>query len=170
MVSAPRHPGGNKLGRRLFSRVEAGGTGVTWDWGSLKIERKTAGNVTILALIGEFDASSLPQVGETVEPLTQKQGTQLVLNLRRLEFSDSSALGYLIKTAKRLKELDGEFVLSEPCKFFQATIKTLGIDRSTLYMAFGWREDEKELTATIHADQSITINELDPGRGPCKPE
>ena len=113
---------------RVDGKVE-GSTSARWDWGSLKIERKTAGNVTILALMGEFDASSLPQVGETVEPLTQKQGTQLVLNLRRLEFSDSSALGYLIKTAKRLKELDGEFVLSEPCKFFQATIKTLGIDR-----------------------------------------
>ena len=94
----------------------------------MKIERKTAGNVTILAFIGEFDAFSLPQVGETVETLTQRC-TQVVFNLRLLTFSDSSALGYLIRTAKRLKELDGELVLSEPSKRFQTTIKTLGIDK-----------------------------------------
>ncbi len=95
----------------------------------MKIERKTAGNVTILAFTGEFDAFNLPQVGEKIDTLIQKGCMHLVFNLRLLKFINSSALGYLIKTAKRLKELDGELVLSEPSKFFQTTIKTLGIDQ-----------------------------------------
>ena len=95
----------------------------------MKIERKTAGNVTILAFTGEFDAFNLPTVGEKIDQLIQKGCTHLVFNLRLLKFINSSALGYLIKTAKRLKELDGELVLAEPSKFFQTTIKTLGIDQ-----------------------------------------
>ena len=85
----------------------------------MKIERKTAGNVTILAFTGEFDAFNLPTVGEKIDQLIQKGCTHLVFNLRLLKFINSSALGYLIKTAKRLKELDGELVLSEPSSSFQ---------------------------------------------------
>jgi len=95
----------------------------------MKIERKTAGNVTILAFTGEFDAFNLPTISEKIDALIQTGCNRLVFNLRLLKFINSSALGYLIKTHKRLKELDGELVLSEPSKFFQTTIKTLGIDQ-----------------------------------------
>jgi anti-sigma B factor antagonist len=95
----------------------------------MKIERKTAGNVTILAFTGEFDAFNLPQISEKIDALIQTGCTRLAFNLHLLKFINSSALGYLIKTARRLKELDGELVLSEPSKFFQTTIKTLGIDQ-----------------------------------------
>jgi anti-sigma B factor antagonist len=95
----------------------------------MKIERKTAGNVTILGFIGEFDAFNLNTISEKLDTLIEKGRTQLVFNLRLLKFINSSALGYLIKTSKRLKELDGELVLSDPSKFFQSTISTLGIDQ-----------------------------------------
>ena len=95
----------------------------------MKIERKTAGNVTILAFTGEFDAPNLPQVEEKTDTPIQEGCTHLVFNFRLLTFVDSSALGHLIKTAKRLKDLGGELVLSEPSKFLQTTIKTLGIDQ-----------------------------------------
>jgi anti-sigma B factor antagonist len=96
----------------------------------MKIERRTSGNVTILAFTGEFDAFNLPTISEKIDALIQTGCTKLVFNLRLLKFINSSALGYLIKTHKRLKELDGELVLAEPSKFFQTTIKTLGIDQS----------------------------------------
>jgi anti-sigma B factor antagonist len=95
----------------------------------MKIERKTAGNVTILTFVGEFDAYNLPGVSEKIEALIETGCRRLVFNLRLLKFINSTALGYFIKTAKRLKELDGELVLAEPSKFFQTTIKTLGIDQ-----------------------------------------
>jgi len=95
----------------------------------MKIERKTAGNVTILAFTGEFDAFNLPTISEKLDALIQSGHTRLAFNLRLLKFINSSALGYLIKTSKRLREVDGELVLSEPSKFFQSTISTLGIDK-----------------------------------------
>ena len=97
----------------------------------MKIERKTAadGDVTILAFTGEFDAFNLPTISEKIDTLISKGCTRLVFNLHLLKFINSSALGYLIKTHKRLKQLDGELVLSQPSKFFQTTIATLGIDQ-----------------------------------------
>lgn len=95
----------------------------------MKIERKTVGDVTLLAFTGEFDAFNLPTISEKLDNLIQTGVKKLVFNLRLLKFINSSALGYLIKTHKRLKEIDGELVLSEPSKFFQSTITTLGIDQ-----------------------------------------
>ncbi len=97
--------------------------------GSIKIEQKTVANVTILTFTGEFDAFNRPQVGEKIDTPIQAGCTHLVFNLRRLTFIDSTALGHLIKTAKRLKELHGELVLSNPSKFLQTTIKTLGVEQ-----------------------------------------
>ena len=120
----------------------------------MKIERKTAGDVNILAFTGEFDAFNLPQISEKIDDLVQRGCNRLVFNLHLLKFINSSALGYLIKTAKRLRELDGELVLSEPSKFFQTTIKTLGIDQ--IFKIF---PDDNEAVKYFHgvgAKQAVT--------------
>ena len=95
----------------------------------MKIERREEDSVTILTFTGEFDAFNLPKISEGIDQLIQKGRTELVFNLKGLKFINSSALGYLIKTHKNLKEYDGELVLSEPSKFFQTTVATLGIDQ-----------------------------------------
>ena len=94
----------------------------------MEVEGSNAGDVTILAFPGEFDAVPAP-VSERIDALIETGRTKLVFNLCRLDFVSESALGYLIKTAQRLRELDGELVLSEPPQSFQATIKTLGIEQ-----------------------------------------
>ena len=95
----------------------------------MKIERKQAGDVTILAFTGEFDAFNLPTISEKLDALINTGAKKLVFNLRFLKFINSSALGYLIKTRKRLAEIDGELCIAQPSKFFQSTITTLGIDQ-----------------------------------------
>jgi len=95
----------------------------------MRIDRNSDGDVVILSFAGEFDTSNLPTVAEQIDAFIDEGGTRFVFNLRLLKFINSSALGYLVKTAKRLREIDGELVLSEPSKFVQTTIKTLGIDQ-----------------------------------------
>ncbi len=95
----------------------------------MKIDRKSEGDVTILGFSGEFDAFNLPTVSDKIDTLIEKGGYKLVFNLFELKFINSSALGYLIKTQKKLREYDGELVLSQPSQFFATTIKTLGIDQ-----------------------------------------
>lgn len=94
----------------------------------MDIEQKNAENVTVATLKGEFDAHNLQDVSDRLDDIVNKS-QNVVLNLKDLKFINSSALGYLIKTSKRMRELDGEIVLAEPSKFLQATIRTLGIDQ-----------------------------------------
>ena len=95
----------------------------------MKIERREEDGVTILGFTGEFDAFNLQKISEGIDQLIQKGRTNLIFNLKGLKFINSSALGYLIATHKRLREYDGELVLSEPSKFFETTVATLGIDQ-----------------------------------------
>lgn len=44
------------------------------------------------------------------------------------------------------------------------------IQGNQVVMAFGGREDERYLSGQIHADQSFSINELEPQRGACQPQ
>ena len=113
----------------------------------MKIERKMAGDVVILHFTGEFDAFNLPQISEGIDQLIQKGSVLLVFNLKGLKFINSSALGYLMKTHRRVRELEGELVLAEPSKFFQTTISTLGIDQ--IFKIFP--NDEEAVKYTVRA-------------------
>jgi anti-sigma B factor antagonist len=95
----------------------------------MRIDRKTAGAVTILAFTGELDADNLPAAREETDELIQAGADRLVLNLGQLNFINSSSLAYLITVHKRVKSMGGALVFSQPSGFFQMTIKHLGLER-----------------------------------------
>ncbi|MFQ5845190.1 MAG: STAS domain-containing protein [Planctomycetota bacterium] len=121
----------------------------------MKIDRKTAGDVTFLAFTGEFDAFNLPTISEKMHTLIEKGCTRLVFNLHLLKFINSSALGYLIKTSKQLRELEGELVLSQPSKFFSSTVATLGLDQ--IFKIFPSDEDAVRY---FHTDEPVELAEV----------
>ncbi len=105
----------------------------------MEIEREEVGDVTILAFTGDFDIWNLPEARELVNGLIETGARMLVLNLAGLTFMTSSALGFLIKTQKDLKTLDGDLVFAAPSNYFRRTITTLGIDR--IFEIFPANED-----------------------------
>ena len=105
----------------------------------MKVEKRRYDDVVILKFIGEFDASNLPTFAAKIDQMVDAGDRQLVLDLHALKFINSSALGYLIKTGKRVKELGGEMVLARPSKFISKTLVTLGLDG--VFTAFQTVED-----------------------------
>ena len=91
----------------------------------MEINHRNDGDVTVLALKGQFETFSLSGFSGTVEGLIESGVRQVCLNLRDLSFINSTALGYLVDVGKRLKGLGGEMVFSEPSSFFAATARTL---------------------------------------------
>ena len=94
----------------------------------MKIDQTTEDGITILYISEEFDASGLPTLDDHVERLATDAETRFVINLRGLRFIDSTALGWLVKTAKALKRMEGELVLAEPSEYFRKVIRAFGID------------------------------------------
>jgi anti-sigma B factor antagonist len=94
----------------------------------MKLEKHRYGDVVILKFTGEFDTFNLPAFSERIDRMITGGDTQMVFDLRLLKFINSAALGYLIKTSKRLREAGGEMVLARPSKFVRKTLSTLGLD------------------------------------------
>lgn len=94
----------------------------------MKLEKRRYDDVVILKFIGEFDASNLGTFSPKIDQMVEAGDRQLVLDVHALKFINSSALGYLIKVSKRVKELGGDIVLARPSKFIAKTISTLGLD------------------------------------------
>ena len=94
----------------------------------MKLEKHRYEDVIILKFTGEFDTFNLPAFSERIDRMIGGGDLRFVFDLRLLKFINSAALGYLIKTSKRLAEKGGEMVLARPSKFIKKTLATLGLD------------------------------------------
>ena len=95
----------------------------------MRIERKTDGDVTVLALCGDLDIVTLPAANEVVDEVLETGVTKLVFNLSALKFTHSSGLGFMIKTHQRLRADGGKLVFSEPSDFFRSMVTSVGLDK-----------------------------------------
>jgi anti-sigma B factor antagonist len=94
----------------------------------MKLEKHRYEDVVILKFTGEFDTFNLPAFSERIDRMIDSGDEKFVFDLRLLKFINSAALGYLIKTSKRLQGAGGEMVLARPSKFIKKTLTTLGLD------------------------------------------
>jgi anti-sigma B factor antagonist len=94
----------------------------------VNIEKRTIGDVTIVTLAGEFDAASDPATLEKLDAIIEG-ATRVVFNFRDLTFMTSSALGYLLKITRALRDRGGELVYSEASRPFHNIVEIYEIDR-----------------------------------------
>ena len=65
-----------------------------------------------VALEGRLDTQTSSQLEATLERLFNNRPRAIQLNMGELDYISSVGLGLVIKTAKRMKDLDGRFALS----------------------------------------------------------
>ncbi len=90
-----------------------------------QIVERTERGVSIIAVTGEIDVATAPQLQENLHALIAQGRTALVLDLLGVTFLDSTALGVLVGALKRCREQGGDLqlVVSEPriVKIFEIT-------------------------------------------------
>ena len=84
------------------------------------------GGTVVVALAGELDMSATFRLEPELERLVDEEATHtLVLDMERVTFMDSSALGLVLTTEQRLQAEDVRFVVAEPSgavrRIFEAT-------------------------------------------------
>jgi anti-sigma B factor antagonist len=79
---------------------------------SLQLQSITAGtDCAALRVAGEIDVYSAPQLREHVIKLIDNGTRHIVVDLRDVEFLDSTGLGALVGSLKRVREQDGSLAL-----------------------------------------------------------
>ena len=65
----------------------------------------------VLSLIGDLDMWTLPLAKERVQGLINEGKVNMVLDLERMNYIDSSGLGFFIGTLKKLRDKGGNLIL-----------------------------------------------------------
>jgi anti-sigma B factor antagonist len=90
-----------------------------------RIEEREGGAHPVVAVSGEIDVATAPQLRESLHGVIAKGDPIVILDLLDVSFLDSTALGVLVGALKRCRELGGELhvVVSDPriMKIFEIT-------------------------------------------------
>ncbi|HEX3796367.1 MAG TPA: STAS domain-containing protein [Acidimicrobiales bacterium] len=73
-----------------------------------QIEERSDGEIPVVAVVGEIDVATAPQLRECLHTVMARGEATVVLDLLGVTFLDSTALGVLVGALKRCRELGGE--------------------------------------------------------------
>jgi anti-sigma B factor antagonist len=82
----------------------------------LTVTERRIDGVPVVGVEGEIDVATAPQLGDRLRVLESDGTATVVVDLSRVSFLDSTALGVLVASFKRLREGGGELriVAQEP--------------------------------------------------------
>ena len=94
----------------------------------LSIERhKLADDSTQLTLVGELDLATLHVLEQELDQVAASE-KRLVLDLRRLEFVDSSGLHALLRADRRFSEAGGQLTIIRGPRAVERLFRLTGLD------------------------------------------
>ena len=73
----------------------------------LKLDHYNMDGIEVVDVAGEIDVYTAPRLRELLIDLVNKNNYQLVVNLEKVEFVDSTGLGVLVGGLKRVRARDG---------------------------------------------------------------
>jgi anti-anti-sigma factor len=90
--------------------------------------RTTADGRHVIAVAGELDLYTTPQLVAELEALTTA-GPEIVLDLNEVSFVDSTALGAILLASRRLRQAGGELALACANPSTMKLLTMVGVDR-----------------------------------------
>lgn len=92
----------------------------------LELDSQVTGDTAEVVVRGEVDVATAPQLREVLHDLVQGGSKRIVLDCRALEFLDSSGIGLLVATRKRLGN-DGELIVDSPPSHVRKVLELTGV-------------------------------------------
>lgn len=88
------------------------------------------GDCAVLRITGEIDVYTAPALREQVIHLIETGIRHLIIDLRRVTFLDSTGLGALVGSLKRLRTYDGSLKLVTSADRIMAIFRITGLNRA----------------------------------------
>ncbi len=95
---------------------------------NLRVEVQVQDGLILLAVSGELDLASAPMLAEQLERADELDAGVVIIDLRELDFMDSTGLHLLLKAHKRAQELGRRFVLVKGNKQIERLLSLTGVD------------------------------------------
>lgn len=106
----------------------------------MKILTSESGGTTIIAVEGEIDITSSPDLHKTFEKLVKQNVTKFIVDLKLTSYMDSSGLATLVFLFQTLKDKQGKVVLANiPSDKVRAIFEITRLDK--LFEIYNSREE-----------------------------
>jgi anti-sigma B factor antagonist len=100
----------------------------------LSLSTRTVAGHRVLEVGGEIDVYTAPQLRERLIALVESGDRQVIVDLARVEFLDSTGLGVLVGALRRLRGVEGDLMLVCAQERLLKIFRITGLDRVfTLY-------------------------------------
>ncbi len=73
----------------------------------MEINRREVDSVTLLDISGEIDLYNAPEIKDIIAKLIEEQKYNVIINLEKVSYIDSSGIGALISSLSNLKKYQG---------------------------------------------------------------
>jgi len=93
----------------------------------MHIDERREGDVSILTIVGEIDARTMPDAQAKLEELFMTLRSNFVFNFASADLVTSTGISFLLDAAKRARALGGDAVLSNPPRLLMQSLKMLKI-------------------------------------------
>jgi anti-sigma B factor antagonist len=90
--------------------------------------REDEGDV-VVDVAGEIDALNVPKLWDALEPLIENGDGNLVIDLSRVGFIDSTGIGVVIRAMNALKDRGRELSLRGPSPMTYQVFETVGLTK-----------------------------------------
>jgi anti-sigma B factor antagonist len=95
----------------------------------MQLSRTQAEDGTKIAIAGELDSVTAPEVRETFDEIVESQPARVTLDLTSLRLIDSSGVGAIVSLFKRVRAQGGQFVVLGVRGQPRAIFRVLKLDR-----------------------------------------
>ena len=89
-----------------------------------------AGEETRVAVSGELDAYTAPQLRKLLDEVLDGTVSRVVVDLKSTSFIDSTGLGVLVGAARKARSHEGELVLDSPVRSVHRVLQITGLTLS----------------------------------------
>ncbi len=91
-------------------------------------EEQIEDDITLLRITGDLDMYTLPKAKSVINELMENERFKLLIDLRSMDYIDSSGLGFFIGTLKKLKEKGGDLKLINLNNYIQGIFKLINLN------------------------------------------
>ena len=98
-----------------------------------RLEVRSQGQATIIAVSGELDLASSPALQEELDRVSALDTDLLIIDLRELDFMDSTGLSVLVRAHQRAEEQGRQLAMVKGAQQVQRLLSLTGVaDRMTV--------------------------------------
>lgn len=96
-------------------------------------------NVSVVAVSGRVDSATSPDLEGALKRLLEADKTQIVLDLKDVEYMSSAGLRAMVSTLKSLKRVNGDLRLANPSPRVEEVLKLAGL--TSIFSIYASRDE-----------------------------